>query len=189
MCVKITHIKGNMSIKRCPACGAQINIPMNIHTGDQVTCRYCDSRFEYNPQAFAVHGQGERTSFSLKGTAWTLIISHKRESLMAVIVVSLFLAILFKLSFPKKEREPEILSTGYKDSVQTNQSERTRASVSGKYSELIQVLHCPRDKATYGEFSDYGWWGGGQWCGSSVKAGYWVWVPPNWYVWKNKSRN
>jgi hypothetical protein len=60
------------------------------------------------------------------------------------------------------------------------------ASVDSKYSNLIQVLHCPKDKATYGEFKDYGHWEGGTWCGQTGKAGYWVWVAPNWYVWKNK---
>ncbi|MCP4265077.1 MAG: PASTA domain-containing protein [Candidatus Brocadiaceae bacterium] len=60
------------------------------------------------------------------------------------------------------------------------------ASVNGKYSELIQKLTCPKDKATYGNFNDWGYWGGGTWCGQQGKAGYWVWVSPTWYVWKNK---
>jgi hypothetical protein len=61
-----------------------------------------------------------------------------------------------------------------------------KAAVNGKYSELVQVLNCPADKAKYGHFKDYGWWGGGPWCGQQGKAGYWVWVAPNWYVWKHK---
>ncbi|GEM_PF-4410033 len=58
-----------------------------------------------------------------------------------------------------------------------------QASANGKYADLLQVMNCPRDQGSYGEFSDYGWWNGGPWCGQSGKAGYWVWVAPNWYVW------
>ena len=57
------------------------------------------------------------------------------------------------------------------------------ASVNDKYSGLVQVLSCPQDAATYGQFRDYGYWGGGAWCGQSGQAGFWVWVAPNWYVW------
>jgi hypothetical protein len=59
-------------------------------------------------------------------------------------------------------------------------------SANGKYSGLLQQLNCPADSAKYGAFQDYGYWGGGAWCGQQGKAGYWVWVSPNWYVWSNK---
>ncbi|MEM9154892.1 MAG: hypothetical protein AAGB13_07600 [Cyanobacteria bacterium P01_F01_bin.33] len=58
------------------------------------------------------------------------------------------------------------------------------ASMGGKYSTLVQVLDCPRDRATYGEVSDYGYWNGGDWCGQTGVAGYWVYAYPNWYVWQ-----
>ncbi len=61
------------------------------------------------------------------------------------------------------------------------------SSVGGKYSNLVQVLNCPKDRGSYGEFRDYGHWGGGAWCGQTGKAGYWVWVAPNWYIWANKN--
>lgn len=61
-----------------------------------------------------------------------------------------------------------------------------QASVNGKYSGLVQVLNCPSDGGKYGNFKDYGYWGGGSWCGKKARAGYWVWVAPNWYVWSNK---
>lgn len=61
------------------------------------------------------------------------------------------------------------------------------ANVGGKYSNLIQTLPCPKDRTSYGEFRDYGWWGGGAWCGRTGKAGYWVWVAPNWYIWANQN--
>ncbi|MCE1226645.1 MAG: hypothetical protein LWW87_09195 [Geobacteraceae bacterium] len=47
-------------------------------------------------------------------------------------------------------------------------------------------MNCPKDGSSYGNFRDYGYWGGGAWCGKQGKAGYWVWVAPNWYIWKNK---
>jgi hypothetical protein len=62
------------------------------------------------------------------------------------------------------------------------------ASVNGKYRTLIQELNCPRDKSKYGKFNDYGYWGGGPWCGKIGKAGYWVWDYPTWYVWETKNR-
>ena len=57
------------------------------------------------------------------------------------------------------------------------------ASVDGAYSRLIQTIHCPSDGSTYGEFQDFGYWSGGEWCGQQGSAGYWVWVNPNWYIW------
>jgi hypothetical protein len=61
-----------------------------------------------------------------------------------------------------------------------------QASVNGKYSNLLQVVNCPRHVKEWGEFKDYGHWGGGPWCGETGKAGYWVWVNPNWYVWADQ---
>jgi hypothetical protein len=61
-----------------------------------------------------------------------------------------------------------------------------RASVDGKYSELIQVVNCPSHVRQWGEFNDYGHWGGGPWCGQTGKEGYWVWLAPNWYVWAHR---
>ena len=57
------------------------------------------------------------------------------------------------------------------------------SSVNGKYFQLKQTLTCERDRAKYGNFSDYGYWKGGNWCGQRGQAGYWVWSHPNWFVW------
>ena len=57
------------------------------------------------------------------------------------------------------------------------------ASADGNYYSLQQILTCHQDRSTYGDFSDYGYWGGGSWCGETGQAGYWVYVYPNWYVW------
>jgi len=61
------------------------------------------------------------------------------------------------------------------------------SSVNGKYFQLKQTLTCERDRAKYGNFSDYGYWKGGNWCGQRGKKGYWVWVAPTWYVWAGKT--
>lgn len=63
-----------------------------------------------------------------------------------------------------------------------------RASVGGKYSDLKQILKCQKDSKQYGRFKEYGYWGGGSWCGKHGQAGYWVWVAPNWYIWAKKGR-
>lgn len=72
------------------------------------------------------------------------------------------------------------------DRATTGSSVPAEATVNDKYSDLVQVMNCSRDRQTYGEFRDYGWWGGGPWCGQTGKAGYWVWVAPNWYVWAGR---
>ena len=59
------------------------------------------------------------------------------------------------------------------------------ASVNGKYSDLIQTVNCPSDSTTYGEFYEWGYWGGTSWCGQTTQPGYWVWVEPNWHIWRN----
>lgn len=57
-------------------------------------------------------------------------------------------------------------------------------SAYGKYSDLTQVLTCAADVDAYGDYYDYGYWGGGSWCGQSGAAGYWVYSYPSWYVWR-----
>lgn len=39
--------------------------------------------------------------------------------------------------------------------------DQNRASVGGKYAGLLQRLYCPLDRQKYGNFVDYGKWGGG----------------------------
>ena len=60
----------------------------------------------------------------------------------------------------------------------------SEAAVGEKYSNLIQIMKCPKDERVYGNFRDWGYWSGGRWCGQQASAGYWVWVSPHWYVWK-----
>jgi hypothetical protein len=59
-----------------------------------------------------------------------------------------------------------------------------KASANGKYNNLLKVITVPQDQATYGEFNDYGFWGGTEWAGfQNLPQGYWVYVAPNWYIW------
>ncbi len=73
----------------------------------------------------------------------------------------------------------------YEETLSADEA-RKKASVNGKYFNLIQVLNCPGDRRSYGIFRDWGYWSGSSWCGQSVKKGYWVWVAPNWYIWQKK---
>jgi hypothetical protein len=60
-----------------------------------------------------------------------------------------------------------------------------KASSSGKYRELLHVLYLPQDKASYQEFSDYGHYTGTAYAGyNNLTPGYWVYVYPRWYIWK-----
>jgi hypothetical protein len=60
-----------------------------------------------------------------------------------------------------------------------------KASVKGKYSRLLTVIHVPGDKREYGEFKDYGAFNGTEW-GSykGLPKGKWVYVYPHWYIWE-----
>ena len=60
----------------------------------------------------------------------------------------------------------------------------TKATVDGKYCELLHKIHAPGDKGRYGsDFHDFGWWTGESWAGQdNLQHGYWVWVDPHWYV-------
>jgi hypothetical protein len=62
----------------------------------------------------------------------------------------------------------------------------TTASVSGKYSTLLMTLYVPQDQGSYGNFNDYGFYTSTSYAGyTNVPAGYWVYVYPNWYIWKD----
>jgi hypothetical protein len=60
------------------------------------------------------------------------------------------------------------------------------ASVNGKYYNLLKVINVPQDRATYGDFDDYGYYSSTSYAGySNIPAGYWVYVYPDWYIWGN----
>lgn len=62
-----------------------------------------------------------------------------------------------------------------------------KASVDGKYSNLLHIIESKDDFQTYQQFSDYGFWSGKSYAGhQNLQPGYWVYAFPNWYVWKKK---
>ena len=62
-----------------------------------------------------------------------------------------------------------------------------QASVKGKYTKLLHVLHVPGDLASYTRFNDYGTYSGTSYAGrSGLKPGFWVYVHPRWFVWESQ---
>ena len=59
------------------------------------------------------------------------------------------------------------------------------SSAYGSYANLVQILTCYEDQGTYGEYYDYGYWSGGEWCGEKAEEGYWVYDAPDWYIWSS----
>jgi hypothetical protein len=60
-----------------------------------------------------------------------------------------------------------------------------KASVDGKYRQLVRRLRVPQDRDQYGDYQDYGYFEhttGYAGHPGPIK-GYWVWVSPCWYVW------
>jgi hypothetical protein len=66
-----------------------------------------------------------------------------------------------------------------------DQARERRASMDGRYSQLLRRIAAPDDRANYGELHDYGYYQPlGEYLGeTAVPAGYWVYVSPYWYVW------
>lgn len=68
----------------------------------------------------------------------------------------------------------------------TNDVNDDPTSAYGDYRDLVQVFSCPDAQNTYGEYFDYGYWEGGEWCAKEAAAGYLVYSSPNWYVWNER---
>jgi len=59
-----------------------------------------------------------------------------------------------------------------------------KASVEGKYYQLLKKIEVAGDKDNYGDFNDYGHWPGTEYAGyQDLPVGYWVYVAPHWYIW------
>jgi len=62
-----------------------------------------------------------------------------------------------------------------------------RAAVGGKYAGLARTIEVRGDFVGYGAFSDFGHYTGTSYAGhGELPAGYWVYVYPSWYIWKEK---
>jgi len=63
-----------------------------------------------------------------------------------------------------------------------------RAHADGKYSKLLRRLKIPADRQSYSEFRDYGLYQACDWAGyTNIPAGYWVYVYPYWYIWREET--
>ncbi|MHC4548546.1 MAG: toxin-antitoxin system YwqK family antitoxin [Planctomycetota bacterium] len=59
-----------------------------------------------------------------------------------------------------------------------------KATVKGKYRNLLFKVAAPDDRASYKDFNDYGWYSGTSYKGhKDLPKGYWVYVYPYWYIW------
>ncbi len=62
------------------------------------------------------------------------------------------------------------------------------ASLDGKYSELQRTIEVEPDYIQFGAFHDRGFQAGGTYRGhAALPDGYWVYVYPNWYIWRASS--
>ena len=59
------------------------------------------------------------------------------------------------------------------------------ASINGKFTRLLAVIHVPEDTGSYGDVHDYGVYSGTGWAGyTGLPQGYWVYAYPHWYIWE-----
>lgn len=63
-----------------------------------------------------------------------------------------------------------------------------KAQADGRYAMLLRQIRVPDDLEDYGEFNDYGAWDGTEWAGyHDLPHGYWVYVYPYWYIWRDQT--
>ena len=56
-----------------------------------------------------------------------------------------------------------------------------------RYRGLLRQFAVPDDQQAYGDFCDFGYWSGTSYAGQQdLPAGYWVYVAPNWYIFKEE---
>jgi|GEM_PF-1538856 len=61
-----------------------------------------------------------------------------------------------------------------------------KARVHGKYAMLLQQIEVRDDAQTHADFDDFGIWQGTEWAGyKNLPPGYWVYVYPYWYIWRD----
>jgi hypothetical protein len=65
-----------------------------------------------------------------------------------------------------------------------------KASLGGKYRTLLKKVHARFDYLSYGAFSDYGYSKTPEYHGQTgLPEGYWVYVYPWWYIFKDAKEN
>lgn len=66
-------------------------------------------------------------------------------------------------------------------------AELAKASINGKYSGLLAQFEVPGDRATYGDYNDYGFHAATTYASRQCPAGHWVYVAPKWFIWSTKA--
>lgn len=56
----------------------------------------------------------------------------------------------------------------------------------GTYQEPLLSFDCPQDQQQYGQSYQGDYEAATHYCGKTQPAGYWVWVAPDWYLWRQK---
>ena len=60
------------------------------------------------------------------------------------------------------------------------------ATPRSRYQTLLRKFDVPDDQKTYGDFCDFGHWTGGTYSGQTdLPPGYWVYLAPTWYIFKD----
>lgn len=56
-----------------------------------------------------------------------------------------------------------------------------------RYRTLLRKLAAPDDRTAYGDFCDFGYWAGTRYRGQQdLPPGYWVYLAPDWYIFKEE---
>ena len=64
-----------------------------------------------------------------------------------------------------------------------------QATVDGNYSNLVRTIKVPEDEKQVGKFCDLGYYPEAEYAGfKDLEPGYWVYVAPNWYIWKDSKK-
>ncbi len=63
-----------------------------------------------------------------------------------------------------------------------------KASMGGRYTDLLETLDVPQDSLKFGDFYELGFQTRTSYQGyTGLPNGYWVYVKPYWYIWKTKA--
>jgi hypothetical protein len=66
--------------------------------------------------------------------------------------------------------------------------DKRKASTEGKYWDLQKSISVPLDEETYGSFHELGFYTVSNYKEhTKLPIGYWVYVAPNWFIWKKSS--
>jgi hypothetical protein len=64
-----------------------------------------------------------------------------------------------------------------------------KKAAAGKYKHLTRVLLVPADEAEYKKFNDFGKWDGTTYADAKdLTPGYWVYVVPRWFLWRDPAK-